>query len=130
MQQANPDNIIFRPLAHISRSPSPIELLWKRHEAAASEKARIYALAQVTATAGCGAVTDAAFDIAETAADAAYSAVEDIVDEILAAETTSVTDLSIKARVLARHGCVEDVGFYRPEDILGFFADVQTFAAR
>jgi hypothetical protein len=119
MQQANLDNIIFRPLAHISRSPSPIELLWKRHEAAASEKARIYALAEVAATAGSGAVTDAAFDMAEAAADAAYSALEDIADEILTAEATSITDFAIKARVLATRG-VEGVGFYRPEDVIQF----------
>jgi hypothetical protein len=74
-----------------------------------------------------GAAADAAFDQAEAAGDAAYTAVEDIADEILAAKATSVTDLAIKARVLAWHGCVEDVGYYRPEEVLGFFAEVQTF---
>ncbi|MGZ5003859.1 MAG: hypothetical protein ACXWBM_11740 [Chthoniobacterales bacterium] len=91
--------------SNISHFPSRIELLWKRHEAATNEKARIYALAEVAV-----AATDAAFDMAEAAADAAYSALEDIVDEILAAEATSVTDLAIEARVLAARG-VEDVGF-------------------
>jgi predicted Zn-dependent protease with MMP-like domain len=123
MPQAEPSNIII--------FPSPIELLWKKHETAASEKVRVYELFEIATdlTAGGGAAADAAADRAEAAGDAAYDTLENIVDEIIAAKATSVTDLAIKARVLARHGCVEDVGFYRPEDILGFFADVQTFAA-
>jgi hypothetical protein len=60
--------------------------------------------------------------------DATYNALEDVVDAILATEATSVTDLALKARVLATRG-VKDVGFYRPEDVIRFFADVQTFAA-
>jgi hypothetical protein len=63
-----------------------------------------------------------------TAGDAAYDAVEDIVEAILKAEALSKNDLAIKARVLATRG-VNDIGSYRPEDVIRFFADVQTFAA-
>jgi hypothetical protein len=54
-----PNDIIIGPW---SRSPSPIELFWKQHEAAASEKARIYQLFEIAAdlTAGGGAAADAA----------------------------------------------------------------------
>jgi transcriptional regulator NrdR family protein len=106
--------------------PTRIELLWKRREAAAKQRARIYAWDLAGAD---GAVGDAACARAEAVVDAAYHAVENIVDEIIAAKATSVTDLAIKARVLAWYGRVEDVGYYRPKDILQFFADVQNFAA-
>src|SRR5258706_13144347 len=99
--------------SNISHFPSRIERLSKRHEAAAKEKVRTCALAEVAATAGNRPATDAAFNMAEAMADAAYSALEGIIDEILGAEATSVTDLAIKARGLATPG-VEDVGFYRP----------------
>ena|ERR1700688_4771497 len=122
MTQADPNNII--------KFPSPIELLERRYEAAASEKARIYAL-QDRLAAGVGAAADAAFEKAEAAADAAYGAVEDIVDAIIKAEALSKNDLAIKARVLlgGTRG-VADVGYYRPESILQFLVDVQMFAAR
>jgi hypothetical protein len=119
MQQAEHTNII--------KMPSRIELLWERHEAAAKERSRIYAWELAGAD---GAHGDAACARVEAVVDAAYNAVEDIVDEIIAAKETSVADFAIKARVLAWHGCVEDVGYYRPEAILQFFADLQTFAAR
>ena len=114
----------------ISQFPSPIELLWKQYEAAASEKARVYALFDEAwaLTGGGDAAADAACDRAEAAADAAYDALENVADAILRAKVTLVTDLTIKARVLATRG-VKDVGFYRPEDVFRFFADVQTFAA-
>lgn len=114
MKQAEHTNII--------KMPSRIELLWKRREAAAKERDRIYALQEIAAT-------DAAFDRAEAAADAAFNAVEDIGDELIAAKETSIADFAIKGQVLAWYGCVEDVGYYRPKEILQFFADLQTFAA-
>jgi hypothetical protein len=120
--------IMMQASSNISHSPSRIELLWKRHQAAASDKARIYALVEVAA-AGSGAPGDVAFEAAEAAADAAYDALEDVVDEILGSETTSLTDFAIKARVLGTRG-VEGIGSYRPEAIIQFLADVQTFAAR
>jgi hypothetical protein len=109
MKQADPNNII--------KFPSPIEVLWRHYEAAASEKARIYALELAGAD--------------EAAGDAAYNAVEDIVDAIVKAEALSKNDLAIKARVLlgGTRG-VADVGYYRPESILQFLVDVQMFAAR
>jgi hypothetical protein len=112
MQQAESTNII--------KMPSRIELLFKRYEAAAREKARIYA------------IFDQANDVgpeAEAATDAVYDALENIAGEILATKATSKTDFAIQARVLAPHRTVEDV-YYRPEDILQFFDDLQTFAAR
>ncbi len=117
---------------NLSLSPSPIELLWKLYETAAGEKARIYAIfdGARALTGGNDAAADVAFDRAEAAANAAYDALEDIVDKILVAKmTSSVTDVAIKARVLGTRG-VDGIGYYRPEDILQFFADVQTFAAR
>ena len=66
----------------------------------------------------------------EAASDAAYNAVEDIGDKILAAEALSVTDLAIKARILKWHGCIEDLGYYRPEAIIEFFDELQVFALR
>lgn len=115
--------------SNISHFPSQIERLWKKYQAAASEKARIYALAEVAANTGSGASADVALDRAEAAAEAVYSLLENIVDEILAAKATSITDLAIKTRVLATRG-VEGVGSYRPEDVIRFFTDVQSFAAR
>jgi hypothetical protein len=112
MKQAEHTNII--------KMPSRIELLWKRHEAAAKEKARAYAWDDDDET---------ALDH-EAACDAAYNAVEDIGDEILATKAVSATDFAIKGQVLKRHGCVEDVGYYRPEAILEFFDEIQAFAAR
>jgi hypothetical protein len=82
-----------------------------RHEAAAKEKSRIYAWELAGAD---GAHGDAAGARVEAVVDAVYNAVEDTVDEILDSKATSVADFAIKARVLARHGCVEDVGYYRP----------------
>jgi hypothetical protein len=125
MKQANPDNIIPGPW---SRSLSPIELLWKQHEAAASEKVRIYELFDIAVdlTAGGGAAADAAADRAEAASDAAFDALEDIGDEILQARATSAKDLAIKARVLA----LRDFGNgYHPDDVNRLCADVQTFGA-
>jgi hypothetical protein len=66
----------------------------------------------------------------DAACEAAYDAVENIGDEILAAKATSLTDFDIKGRVLKWYGCVEDVGYYRPEAILEFFDELQAFAAR
>jgi hypothetical protein len=117
MQQAEHTNII--------KLPSPIELLWKRREAAASEMARIDAWQLAGAD---GAAGDAACDRVEAVVDAAFNALEDIGDEILAAKETSIADFAIKGQILKWHGCVEDVGYYRPEAILQFFADLQTFA--
>jgi hypothetical protein len=122
MQQAEHTNII--------KMPSRIELLWKRHETTVSERARVYALAEVAAAAGDSAAADAAFDQAEAACNAAYNAVEDIGDEILATKVTSKTDIAIKALILKWHGCVEDLGYYRPEAIIEFFDELQAFAAR
>jgi hypothetical protein len=124
MQQAEHTNII--------KMPSLTELLSKLYETAASEKARIYAIFDEACalTGGNDAAADADLDRAEAACDAAYDALENIVDQILATEAASVTDLAIKARVLARGSRVEDVGYYRPEDILQFFVDVQMFASR
>jgi hypothetical protein len=125
MQQAKPNNIIIGPW---SRSPSPIELLWKQHEAAASEKVRIYELCEIAVdlTAGGGAAADAAADRAEAASDAAFDALEDIGDEILQARATSAKDLAIKARVLV----LRDFGNgFHAEDVSQLCADVQTFAA-
>jgi hypothetical protein len=82
MKQAEHTNII--------KMPSRIELLWKRHEAAAKEKALVEARDDDD---------EAALDH-EAACDAAYNAVEDIGDEILAAEGVSVTDFAIKARII------------------------------
>jgi hypothetical protein len=104
MKQAEHTNII--------KMPTRIELLWKRHEAAASEMVRIDAWQLAGAD---GAVGDAACDRVEAVVDAAYDTLENIVDEIIAAKETSLADFAIKARVLAWHGCVEDVGYYRPE---------------
>jgi hypothetical protein len=120
-----PNDIIIGPW---SRSPSPIELFWKQHEAAASEKARIYQLFEIAAdlTAGGGAAADAACDRAEAAADEAFDALENIGDEILQARATSARDLAIKARVLA----LRDFGNgFRAEDVSRLCADVQTLAA-
>jgi hypothetical protein len=70
---------------------------------------------------------DAAYDRAE--AHAAYHALENVADAVLSTRTTSVTDLTIKARALGSRG-VEGIGyFYRAEDVMRFFADVQNFAA-
>jgi hypothetical protein len=129
MKQAEPTNIIIGPWAHALRTPSPIELLWKQREAAASEKARLYALEEEAEnlTVGGGAAAEAAYDRAEAAAAAAYDALENIGDEILRARATSAADLAIKARVLA----LRDFGNgYCPEDVNRLCADVQTFAAR
>ena len=111
------------PTGKPSREKSPIELLWRRHEAAVSEKVRAYGLQDDNDV-------DADDAAMEAASDAAYNAVEDIDDEIIAAEMTSVTDVAIKARVLKRHGDVESVGYYRAEDILKFFDELQVFALR
>jgi hypothetical protein len=71
MKQAEHTNII--------KMPTRIELLWKRREAAAKERARIYAWDLAGAD---GAVGDAACARAEAVVDAAYHAVENIVDEL------------------------------------------------
>jgi hypothetical protein len=115
MQQAEHTNII--------KMSSRIELLWKRREAAAKELERADALAL-----GENLDDDADGDEIEAACDAAYNAVEDIGDQILATKITSRTDAAIKALVLKGHGCVEDLGYYRPEAILEFFDELQIVA--
>jgi hypothetical protein len=115
MQQAEHTNII--------KMTSRIELLWKRREAADKERALIEARHEDDDE-------TASFYQIEAACNAAYKAVEDIGDEILATKMTSETDIAIKARILKWHGCVEDLGYYRPEAIIEFFDQLQAFAAR
>jgi hypothetical protein len=127
MKQAAPTNIITGPWAHPFRTPSTIELLWNQHEAATSQKARIYAEAEDAfgLTANGNPAADAAADRAEAATNAAYDALENIGDKILRARATSATDLAIKARILALRDFRTG---YHNEDVQRLCVDVQTFA--
>lgn len=115
----------------ISQFPSPIERLFRQYQTAAAEKARCYSLFTTThMKAGGGLAADAAVDCVEARCNAAYEAVEDVVDAILAIDAGSVADLAIKAHVLAqgRSARGADGVYHRIDDVVSFFADVQAFA--
>lgn len=121
MQQAEQTNIIVGPWTHSLTKPTPTELLWKQFQATASEKRRIYALADQTAG------TDP--DAAEAACDAAYEALEAVADTIMAAPIASKVDAAIQAQVLLARGA-EGLLHYRPEDLTRFVQELASLTQR
>ncbi|MCK1758752.1 hypothetical protein IVA78_27170 [Bradyrhizobium sp. 137] len=118
MQQAEQTNIIVGPWAH---SFTPIELLWNEFQSAASEKQRVYALADQAAAGD--------LEAAEAACDAAYDAVEAIADAILATPFASKADVAIQAQVLLSRGAdPADLLHYRPQDLTRFVQEVRGLA--
>lgn len=120
MQQAEQTNIILGPWAHCLTKPTAIELLWKQFQATASEKLRIYAMADQTA--------DTDPDAAEAACDAAHDALEAVADALLATPLASKADVAIKAQVLlARGAAPADLLHYRPQDLSRFVQEIRDF---
>lgn len=119
MQQAEQTNIIVGPWAHSLTRPTPIELLWKQFQTTVAEKRCIYALAEQAADG----------DATEAACDAAYEALEAVADAILAAPLASKADAAIQAQVLLARG-VEDLLYYRPQDLTRFVQELASLAQR
>ncbi|MDA9510928.1 hypothetical protein XI09_40995 [Bradyrhizobium sp. CCBAU 11386] len=121
MQQAEQTNIILGPWAHSLRKLTPIEQLWKQYQVTASEKRRIYALADQP--------VDGDLEAAEAACDAAYEALEAIADAILTAPLASEADATIQAQVLLARGAdPADLLHYRPQDLTRFVREVGALA--
>ena len=108
---------------NIIKMPSPIERLWKKYQAAAAERQRIYALCNEANTGG-----DAdEIDRAEAACDGAYDVLADIADDILEARPTCEADRAIQAEVILRRE--RDLGGpCTVEEIEKFCRDVQSAA--
>lgn len=121
MQQAEQTNIILGPWAHSLRKLTPIEQLWKQYQVTASEKRRIYALADQNA--------DTDPNAADAACDAADDALEAVADAILATPLASKVDVAIKAQVLLSRGVdPADLLHYRPQDLTRFVREVGSLA--
>jgi len=106
------DDIMQQAVPSLSR-------LFDDYQAAATEKRRVYALADEA--------DDADLDTAEAACDAAYDAVEGIADMILATPTGSAAEIAIKAQLLLARGA-QDLLHYRPEDLTRFVQEVRSLA--
>ncbi|WP_029084344.1 hypothetical protein [Bradyrhizobium sp. th.b2] len=99
-----------------------IPQLFKGYQTADAEKRRVYTLAE-------RATND--IEAAEVACDAAYDAAETIADAVFATPFASASDMATKAQLLlARGDDPADLLYYRPKDLVRFLKEIIAFAQR
>ncbi|MGY3584439.1 hypothetical protein ACVIGB_006502 [Bradyrhizobium sp. USDA 4341] len=100
-----------------------IPQLFKGYQTADAEKRRVYALAE--------RATNNDIKAAEVACDAAYDAAETIADAVFATPFASASDIATKAQLLlARGDDPADLFYYRPRDLVRFLKEIIAFAQR